>query len=199
MKSGVPALLAKIALYQPRVVCFVGKGIGEVFLKEASTSAVSPSPPTCPAPAELSHESSSTGEGSTAKAPGVDGPGLAAVSPSVTKDGERRKATKAKTKASKRPAFAIGFQPYKVVHPPHSVVHETLFYIMPSSSARVTGYQVRLLLPPGRARVLSAIQLGDKAKILRTLYEEVQKAKAGSGMDTRDMQVIEVVPVKLDV
>ncbi len=36
MLAGVPTLLAKVAKYMPRVVCFVGKQIGEVFCKEAT-------------------------------------------------------------------------------------------------------------------------------------------------------------------
>lgn len=112
MQNGVPSLLAKIALYQPRVVCFVGKQIGEVFLKVA-TSALPPPP----APAE---EPSDSPESPTSKG---------------AKKGKKPKKAKA--------GIQMGFQPYKTVHPAGSVVEETLFYIMPSSSARVIGYQVR--------------------------------------------------------
>ncbi len=33
MVSGVPDLLAKVAHYRPRIVCFVGKTIWEIFCK----------------------------------------------------------------------------------------------------------------------------------------------------------------------
>ena len=36
MLAGVPVLLAKVQRYKPRVVCFVGKQIGELFCKEAA-------------------------------------------------------------------------------------------------------------------------------------------------------------------
>ncbi|EKM60325.1 uncharacterized protein PHACADRAFT_203552 [Phanerochaete carnosa HHB-10118-sp] len=149
MHTGVPVLLAKIVRYMPRVLCFVGKQIGETFLTQAlSVTSSSPS-----GELELAAET---------EAPGT--------------------ADKTKKQAKpKKPKFANGFQPYKVVHAPGSIVRETLFFIMPSTSARVTGYQLQ-----------------DKANILRTLYDEVQRMKAGEGMDTCNMRVIGLPAVKAE-
>ncbi|GJE89220.1 mismatch-specific DNA-glycosylase [Phanerochaete sordida] len=138
MHAGVPILLAKIVRYAPRVVCFVGKQIGETFLTEAAS--LSP-PPLAPTP------SADAGEASA----------------------------KAKKPRTKKPKVEIGFAPYKVVHAPDAPVRETLFFVMPSTSARVTGYQ-----------------LADKAKILRTLHDEVGRMRRGEGLDTGAMQVIAV-------
>jgi thymine-DNA glycosylase len=123
MKNGVPILLAKIALYQPRIVCFVGKQIGEVFLKEACglTGTTLSDVPSASSVLQVTLE-----EG--------------------TSSGRSRKntvrKTTAKTRKAAKPTFKWGFQPFKAVHPNSSPVKETLFFIMPSSSARVIGYQV---------------------------------------------------------
>lgn len=45
MRSGVPTLLAKVAQYKPRVVCFIGKQMGETFCKEATRLALSDTGP----------------------------------------------------------------------------------------------------------------------------------------------------------
>ena len=116
MQNGVPSLLAKIALYQPRVVCFVGKQIGEVFLKTATSGLPSTPPPTI------------------------------TESVLVEKDSSAKTRT-VRVKKTKPGGYQIGFQPYKVVHPAGSMIKETLFFIMPSSSARVIGYQVCLTVP----------------------------------------------------
>ncbi|KIP05777.1 hypothetical protein PHLGIDRAFT_119543, partial [Phlebiopsis gigantea 11061_1 CR5-6] len=71
------------------------------------------------------------------------------------------------------PAVAVGFQPYRAVHARGGAVRETLFFVAPSSSARVAGYQLK-----------------DKAALLRSLCAEVQRLKAGRGMDTAGMQVV---------
>ena len=164
MQAGVPTLLAKIALYQPRVVCFVGKQIGEVFLKEAGASSTAPS-------------TTSSVEGpSTAVAAAADN--STSTSPDALQPSPPKKTAKARQKPA-RPAFTMGFQPYKVVHPPGAPVRETLVYIMPSSSARVTGYQ-----------------LPDKVRTLRTLYEEVQRMKVGEGVRTDGMRVVGMVAVE---
>ena len=128
--------MAKIALYQPRVVCFVGKQIGQVFLKEASAR-LAP----LPVPSDSARGSSSDKKGPT-KAIVTE---IASVEVVETPSGRTMKttATRKAVGKSKAAAFEWGFQPFKVVHPASTHVKETLFFVMPSSSARVTGYQVR--------------------------------------------------------
>jgi thymine-DNA glycosylase len=90
MLSGVPVLLAKVRQYKPRVVCFVGKQIGEVFCKEAG---------------RLESVHTLAGPDKT----GVDGDGAMQLM--------KKEKAKTKTKAGKKKAFEWGMQDFKVVHP----------------------------------------------------------------------------------
>ncbi|KAI0344298.1 DNA glycosylase [Trametopsis cervina] len=129
--AGVPVLLTKIRTHKPGVICFVGKQIGEVFCTEGGRLG---------ALTEVHKLSEECSKSSTTQ-------------------------TKQKGKAKKKP-FEWGIQPLKIVHaskmsgssiPSPS---ETLIFIMPSTSARVAGYQ-----------------LADKVRIVRMLYELVQRLK----------------------
>ena len=137
MLAGVPVLLAKVQQYKPRVVCFVGKQIGELFCKEA------------------------------AKLTG----GESALHSSDASLNVSGKGVTSSQKRKDKKTFEWGVQPFKVVHSQHNNIQsngdmifhvriylslirlysmtgiqrrikETLFFVMPSTSARVAGYQV---------------------------------------------------------
>ncbi|KAI0089753.1 uracil-DNA glycosylase-like protein [Irpex rosettiformis] len=143
MLTGVPTLLAKVRKYKPRVVCFVGKQIGELFCKEATRLTTEDSIPEEPPVGTIMDDSQSKG-----KAPG------------------RRQGKNSKT-------FQWGMQEFKVVHHEARITggvdgddkallaKETHFFIMPSTSARVAGYQ-----------------LADKVRIMKDLFECSQRLKA---------------------
>lgn len=44
--------------------------------------------------------------------------------------------------------------------------------------------------------MLMVRKLKEKTKIMETLYDEIQRAKAGRGMQTEDMQVIQFPTIK---
>ncbi|KAI0634692.1 uracil-DNA glycosylase-like protein [Trametes polyzona] len=126
--DGVPALLRKIVLKRPRVVCFVGKKIWESFVKVAA-----PSP-----------QNGSNGRGSheeeSARAEILVGD-TDAGSSTVGVSGKR---AVSKKKAPARPAFTFDLQPYKIVHSdPNAHVRETLFFVVVSTSGLVAGYQLK--------------------------------------------------------
>lgn len=112
MISGVPVLLHKIAEHRPLTVCFVGKGIWEIFAKEAMKifTAVVVTPST-PGPSSPSTQTPSTPVDEEVKEelPLADTPTPTGVTP---KSGKKPKRA-AKTKMS----FNWGIQPIKVVHP----------------------------------------------------------------------------------
>ncbi|KZT07920.1 DNA glycosylase [Laetiporus sulphureus 93-53] len=81
-------------------------------------------------------------------------------------------ATPKRRRRSKKAKFQFDIQPYKVVHPDGVSVHETLFFVLPSTSARVTTYQ-----------------LADKTELFRTLKRRLEEVKSGA-FDTSRMAVI---------
>jgi len=75
--------------------------------------------------------------------------------------------------------FAWDLQPYKLVYnAADGRVNETLFFVMPSTSARVTQYQME-----------------DKVKIFSTLYRRVKQLKAME-LDTSAMLPICIEDIK---
>ena len=104
MKSGVPALLSKIARFRPHVVCFVGKGISETFRKEVARLVDSPSPST---------EVTSTPESSSSSSPISETE--VGTAKSRTK-GTKPKGNKRKRTVTKKLIFSLGVQPVKTVH-----------------------------------------------------------------------------------
>ncbi|KAH7922912.1 DNA glycosylase [Leucogyrophana mollusca] len=97
MKASVPTLLAKIARYRPRFLCFVGMGIWEI-VKSALVELLS----------------------STA---------------STSAQGKRERTKKVKVAKS-----VVGLQPFKLVCGTANA--ETLIFVVPSTSGRVTQYQL---------------------------------------------------------
>jgi hypothetical protein len=120
MAESVPSLLAKISRYRPRIVCFVGVGIWDIFLKGLKPS----------------------------------------LSPVTV-------ATLRSSSKSRKPQRVLCLQEYKVVHPhvsgalvvslgafdiisqftgaDTSLVQETLFFVVPSTSGRVVSHQVSFI------------------------------------------------------
>ncbi|KAI0052051.1 DNA glycosylase [Auriscalpium vulgare] len=128
--SAVPALLAKIARYRPRIVCFVGKGIWldvERVLKTTSVASVTDYAPSTP---ERSTVTASPGKRS-------------------------RKAS--------APEFSRRHQ---------SIVAETLFFVVPSTSGRVVSHQ-----------------LNDKIVLFTALKHLLDRLKDGE-VDTSHMAVV---------
>ena len=109
MINGVPLLLDKIKQYRPRIVCFVGKGIWDVFVKEATkitASAVKtePEPTSTPSPSS-----------SRVQTPAQDDQ-TPDVLPSPAVPTPRRGKAKAKRSVKGKVVFAWGIQPIRVVH-----------------------------------------------------------------------------------
>ncbi|TCD64990.1 hypothetical protein EIP91_003356 [Steccherinum ochraceum] len=175
MISGVPVLLHKIATHRPRIVCFVGKGIWDVFVKEA-TKASADVPGAIPG-------SPSTPGLSTSIPGGMDTPRDEFkeeededVLPSLVKTpapvGSKR-GKQAKRGKKVKTVFNWDIQPFKVVHSESDhAVKESLFFVMPSTSGRVVSHQ-----------------LPDKVKLFSTLRDRVGEVRDGS-VDTSDMAVI---------
>jgi thymine-DNA glycosylase len=138
MRNGVPTLLAKIALYQPRTVCFLGKQIGELFLKEARMLANTISPPMA-----LASSASPTKADAAVTESKFS---LTLEEDTLLGRSKTRCKVGAKREKAAKPTFQWGFQPFKAIHPNSSPVKETLFFVMPSSSGRVTGYQVGFIV-----------------------------------------------------
>ncbi|GJE94002.1 mismatch-specific DNA-glycosylase [Phanerochaete sordida] len=147
MRTGVPTLMTKLAKHRPRIVCFLSKGIWETFLREAyrlaapstpaspSSSSPIPTPPSGQLAQSRTPPVKSKYFGSPPAAEADVLPQLPAAPPSP------RKRSPAKVP---RHTFAWGLQPFKAVHR-HTgaaeVADETLFFVVPSPSARVVAYQ----------------------------------------------------------
>ncbi|PSR74189.1 hypothetical protein PHLCEN_2v10037 [Hermanssonia centrifuga] len=170
MVSGVPDLLAKVALYRPRIVCFVGKTIWEIFCKAGCKLA---------AQVTIAKDSDIT------------------VMRAATTTVKVAKSTT--SLLSHKPTFkwdGWNIQPYKVLHSQtgepvvdslsrffevsfrlsdqQASVEETLFFVVPSTSGLVRGYQ-----------------LPDKIKIFTHLQEELASLKSGA-LDTSRMTVFPI-------
>ncbi|KAH8102047.1 uracil-DNA glycosylase-like protein [Cristinia sonorae] len=162
MIQGVPVLLQKIAEHRPRVVCFVGKGIWDVFAKEAIKLSLDGHVLRTNAPSGFSFPLPVNGQ---AVKTGNDDPSALAVPSKRGKQPIRPRKVKI--------IFGWGLQPIKVVHPvtKHDIA-ETMFFVMPSTSGRVVSHQ-----------------LPDKVKLFATLREDVVRLKAGE-IETKNMAVI---------
>lgn len=167
MISGVPALLMKIARLRPYVVCFVGKGIWEIFRKEISklVNTVSPNSEAAAVAGSEPTSSSSTPKSSEIiakeKDPEYENEAQlvgAAKKASIKKTTESKKS---KRSVTQKLVFSWGIQPYKTVHSCRGIlpywlqrillfiysfvgtaVRETLFFVVPSTSGRVVSHQV---------------------------------------------------------
>ncbi|THH32830.1 hypothetical protein EUX98_g1337 [Antrodiella citrinella] len=168
MINGVPVLLCKISEYRPRVVCFVGKGIWDVFVKEATKiSAVTETAGSSSTPTSSSIPISPTDE--KAKEEEADSLPTRATSRSTNKSKRIRKANN---------VFKWGIQPIKVVHPEGDYdIKESLFFVMPSTSGRVVSHQ-----------------LPDKVKLFIALRENVAELQEGK-INTEAMNSIPALSV----
>lgn len=166
--AGVPAFLRKVARYRPRIVCFIGREIGDAF-ETAVRQSLKPSGAT------------SSMTGSTTKKPVAKPGSIAPISnseaPTPVPNVLDRKAADYVTPLLTTPGF--GMLPYKLVHahtkPSNEgdpLVSETLFFTAPSTSGRVQSYQ-----------------LEDRVQLLRVLREEKDAAVSGV-TDTSDMTTI---------
>lgn len=133
MKSGVPVLLSKIARLRPLIVCFVGKGIWEIFRKEISRL-IDTASPIDTSGTELTIKQETSEDAVEAVA-------------TVARKGSTRKKTRTAPKSkAKKDVFSWGIQPFKCVHSfPAQGTRETLFFVMPSTSGRVISHQVNLI------------------------------------------------------
>ncbi|CAL1708129.1 unnamed protein product [Somion occarium] len=163
MIFGVPVLLSKIARFRPRIITFVGKGIWEVFIKEASKL--------IPVLESTQDDETSASSGSTTPITDDGDSATADKLPSKQRQTTKRKG-KSKGKKSKKSTFDWGIQPYKAVHGTAYEVTETLFFVMPSTSGRVVSHQ-----------------LNDKVKIFAALRDRIVEAKNAS-IETSAMKVI---------
>ncbi|EKM48145.1 uncharacterized protein PHACADRAFT_203182 [Phanerochaete carnosa HHB-10118-sp] len=150
MRQGVPALMNKLAKYRPRIICFLSKGIWEVFLREAyrlaslssketlpSLSPSSQSPPSSQStPSRRASPLKSRFFDSTTHSRDDGSPEAIDASPTPRK--------RSKTKVPKH-SFNWGMQPFKVMHRQpgsfSSSIDQTWFFVVPSPSARVVAYQ----------------------------------------------------------
>ncbi|KIP03935.1 hypothetical protein PHLGIDRAFT_129842 [Phlebiopsis gigantea 11061_1 CR5-6] len=140
MRQGTPTLLEKIAKYRPRIVCFLSKTIWEVFRQETSClhlKALEDQPST----PKDKHYLRSTSPTKPVRSRFFPFP---QDSTGNTEDDSAAQA--AGSQPAARPhsyKFVWGPQPFKVVHDvsDESTVCETLFYVVPSPSARVVRYQ----------------------------------------------------------
>ncbi|KAI0337322.1 DNA glycosylase [Trametopsis cervina] len=143
MNGGVPVLMDKLVKYRPKMICFLGKGIWEVFRKQAFTSQASTSrdlasvPSSEPLNKDIKRTSTTPRVTVASKyfihIPKTDErPPQHASSPSIS------------TKQKAKP-FEWGLQPYKVVYKESGdaplPMRETLIFVVPSPSARVVAYQ----------------------------------------------------------
>ena len=103
MLSGVPVLLRKIQRFHPRIVAFVGKGIWETFIKEASKFVQKAEPLAdqlvANSDAIRGHDSGPSNQ----------------VSSSETGNIPTKRKASGRAKTKKRPVFDWGIQPFKVV------------------------------------------------------------------------------------
>lgn len=100
MILGVPVLIRKIRRFHPRIVTFVGKGIWETFIKEASKLVQVVEPAT-----DESVSGSGTPAGEVNEYP---------IMPVRKGRAASKRKAKGKVKAPKKPTFEWGIQPYKV-------------------------------------------------------------------------------------
>lgn len=129
LERGVPELLMKIARYRPRVICFVGKQIADVFMRVVRASHTS-GIVRVPKPLgvlgfwhksehrEHSDKDRSDGNGDYMYIPKVD----------------------------------VGYGVLPICMPHEQTTINTLFFVTPSTSARVTQHQL-----PGKVRIMSYI------------------------------------------
>ena len=103
MLSGVPVLLRKIQRFHPRIVTFVGKGIWETFIKEASKFVQKAEPLAdqlvANSDAIRGHDSGPSNQ----------------VSSSETGNIPTKRKASGRANAKKRPVFSWGIQTFKVV------------------------------------------------------------------------------------
>lgn len=176
--AGVPVLLEKVQVWRPRTVCFVGKGISEAFVKGLKQAGAIPS----------ARRESKQRSGAKAEAQDQDTLGhtvldiqipaevLRADSGGAKPSSQRKPAPgspKAKrlhyTKDSAKDDSGYGLLPICVSHAkrtdrPLRLDEVTLFFVSPSSSARVTTHFL-----DDKARILSG---------LRVLVEHLKSAPA---------------------
>ncbi|KAI0695721.1 uracil-DNA glycosylase-like protein [Cytidiella melzeri] len=134
MKNGVPILMDKLVKYRPHTVCFLGRGIWDVFRQQAfklKHTTPRSSPDSLPQP-----RSAETG---------LRPPDHVHVSSSVSSRHFCSLITEKKQETASRNSFKWGLQPFKIVYRQigdrPSAVTETFIFVAPSPSARVSAYQ----------------------------------------------------------
>ncbi|KAI0777304.1 uracil-DNA glycosylase-like protein [Trametes elegans] len=136
--AGVPALLRKIVLKRPHVVCFVGKGIWDSFIKAAATTSSAGASSSIVLDGQAS-------EGNTAIS--NDSPVKVDTQTRTTSPAKKKRGSLKRTKSSTQSEpSAYDLQPWKVVHSntdSDTAIRETLFFVVVSTSGLVAGYQVR--------------------------------------------------------
>ncbi|KAG8969845.1 hypothetical protein FRC05_000822 [Tulasnella sp. 425] len=163
--AGVPTFLTKVARYRPRIVCFIGREIGDAFETAVRKSL------------KISG-SASTGKTTTTKRHPTN-----SELPAAKRDSEDSAASKDRKAADYvTPLLATpgyGLLPYKLVYAPTGLSHErnqtvseTLFFTAPSTSGRVQTYQ-----------------LEDRVQLFRVLGMEKEAVLSGSS-DTTEMITI---------
>ncbi|RPD72575.1 DNA glycosylase [Lentinus tigrinus ALCF2SS1-7] len=164
--AGVPALMRKIVEKRPRIVCFVGKGIWDSFIRAAAPSSPSPQTP---------FEVPSFTESSSQSAPQVPSFGAVAESSQLLPPQSKKRPS---VKKSKSAPIIYDVQPYKVVHnTPDAIVRETLFFVVVSTSGLVAGYQ-----------------LPDKIKQFTLLKQRLDELKSGSFDTSAMVEIPSVMP-----
>lgn len=133
LADGVPLLLRKIEQWKPRTVCFVGKGISEAFTKGLRQS-----------------RAISANQLRIAIPPLV----LQSAAPSAS---PKRKLSRPRySKGNSKDDAGYGVMPVCMPHSGHALSAEdvTLFFVCPSTSARVTTHFL-----DDKARVLSSLRI----------------------------------------
>lgn len=126
--AGVPALLRKIVLLRPRMVCFVGKQIWESFIKAAAPRPTG-SRKSTPSAERTSAEREVHAVEVTAS---VVGPGNSVAQVTTTR---KKSVTK---KRSPKPPLAFDLQPYKVVHSDRKSLTHSTRQCCPESAVQLT-------------------------------------------------------------
>ncbi|KAG8899119.1 hypothetical protein FRC01_010651 [Tulasnella sp. 417] len=166
--AGVPAFLRKVTRYRPRIVCFIGREIGEAF--ETAVRQSLKNSGALPSKIGSAKKKSTEKPGSPAASGGVE-----ASTPIPTAQLDR-KAAGYITPLLTTPGF--GLLPYKLVHtrgePSHEgdPVSETFFFTAPSTSGRVQSYQ-----------------LEDRVQLFRVLREQKEAVLSGL-IDSSQMTTI---------
>jgi thymine-DNA glycosylase len=134
--AAVPAFLAKVSRYRPRIVCFVGMGIWvdavEKALRQIAVPPEAVVPPTASSPSHVPRRRSPNRKSPKLKKTMVGLQPYKMVQPKVDGDG-------------KVPLNTI-LPDYKYFGHLDVSVTETFFFVVPSTSGRVTQYQVCVLL-----------------------------------------------------